>query len=188
MPLIKGKSKKAFEHNVKAEMHAGKPQDQALAISYQIQRKNRKMANGGMVDKGPALDQEKARQMQSGATESGYQPQQWMKNLKEGIKMAAGGMVEDEHAESIADDIMRRRNAKIQDGQVDLTENAEENPSAFRQNNREAMLKENYSESEGLDELDSPMDSNRHAVDLEDEDEHSLSSAVMRRMAIKRGK
>jgi hypothetical protein len=39
MPLIKSKSKKAFGKNVAAEMHAGKPQKQALAIAYDIQRR-----------------------------------------------------------------------------------------------------------------------------------------------------
>jgi hypothetical protein len=39
MPLMKGKSEKAFKHNVRAEMHAGKPQKQALAIAYSIKRK-----------------------------------------------------------------------------------------------------------------------------------------------------
>ena len=51
MPLIKRKSQKAFEHNVKAEMHAGKPQNQALAISYSVKRKAKK-ASGGMVESG----------------------------------------------------------------------------------------------------------------------------------------
>ncbi len=52
MPLIRGKSKKAFEHNLKTEMHEGKPQDQALAIAYSVKRK-KKMAEGGKVDKDP---------------------------------------------------------------------------------------------------------------------------------------
>ena len=51
MPLIQGKSKKSFGKNVSREMKAGKPQDQALAIAYNVKRKNmRKMAKGGMVD------------------------------------------------------------------------------------------------------------------------------------------
>lgn len=41
MPLIKSKSKKAFEHNVKAEMRAGKPKKQALAIAYSVKRKSK---------------------------------------------------------------------------------------------------------------------------------------------------
>ena len=39
MPLIKSKSKKAFSENVSKEMHAGKPQKQALAIAYSVKRK-----------------------------------------------------------------------------------------------------------------------------------------------------
>jgi len=38
MPLQKGKSKKAFKHNVEAEIKAGKPQKQAVAIAYSVQR------------------------------------------------------------------------------------------------------------------------------------------------------
>lgn len=34
MPLEKGKSKKAFKHNVRAEVKAGKPVKQAVAIAY----------------------------------------------------------------------------------------------------------------------------------------------------------
>lgn len=49
MPLKPGKSKAAFGHNVKAEMHAGKPQRQALAIAYNEARK-RKMFSGGTVE------------------------------------------------------------------------------------------------------------------------------------------
>jgi hypothetical protein len=38
MPLVKSKSEKAFSKNVKAEVKAGKPQKQAVAIAYQIKR------------------------------------------------------------------------------------------------------------------------------------------------------
>ena len=51
MPLKHSKSKKAFEHNIKAEMDAGKPQPQALAIAYSVKRKApKKMAEGGKVN------------------------------------------------------------------------------------------------------------------------------------------
>lgn len=46
MPLYEGKSKNAFSHNVAAEMQAGKPQKQALAIAYKqrdIRPKMKKM-------------------------------------------------------------------------------------------------------------------------------------------------
>ena len=38
MPLIKSKSKKAFQSNVKKEIEAGKPPKQAVAIAYATQR------------------------------------------------------------------------------------------------------------------------------------------------------
>lgn len=38
MPLVKSKTKEAFQKNVKAEVKSGKPQDQAVAIAYQIKR------------------------------------------------------------------------------------------------------------------------------------------------------
>lgn len=34
MPLVKGKSPKAFAKNIKTEMAAGKPKKQAVAIAY----------------------------------------------------------------------------------------------------------------------------------------------------------
>lgn len=49
MPLFKGKSKKAFGENVATEMDSGKPQNQALAIAYNMKKKSRKMAEGGMM-------------------------------------------------------------------------------------------------------------------------------------------
>lgn len=38
MPLINTTSKKAFEKNVKAEIKAGKPPKQAVAIAYSVKR------------------------------------------------------------------------------------------------------------------------------------------------------
>jgi len=46
MPLIKSKSPKAFSKNVEAEMHAGKPQKQALAIAYSVKRAVGKKSGG----------------------------------------------------------------------------------------------------------------------------------------------
>ncbi len=39
MPLKRGTSKKTFSENVKREMEAGKPEKQAVAIAYSVQRK-----------------------------------------------------------------------------------------------------------------------------------------------------
>ncbi len=42
MPLKKSSSKKAFSANVKAEMNAGRPQKQAVAIAYSVKSKGKK--------------------------------------------------------------------------------------------------------------------------------------------------
>lgn len=61
MPLIKSKSDKAVGKNIATEMHAGKPQKQAIAIALSTQRaaakKGRKGKNesahcGGLVHHG----------------------------------------------------------------------------------------------------------------------------------------
>ena len=41
MPLIKSSSDEARKRNILAEIHAGKPTAQAVAIGYSIQRKAR---------------------------------------------------------------------------------------------------------------------------------------------------
>lgn len=46
MPLIKSKSKKAFGENIAAEMRAGKPQKQAVAIAYSVKREAEKKDSG----------------------------------------------------------------------------------------------------------------------------------------------
>jgi hypothetical protein len=42
MPLRKSTSKKAREQNIKAEISAGKPIKQAVAIGYSVQRQAKK--------------------------------------------------------------------------------------------------------------------------------------------------
>lgn len=42
MPLVQGGSKKAISENISREMHAGKPQKQAIAIAMSVARKLKK--------------------------------------------------------------------------------------------------------------------------------------------------
>jgi len=46
MPLIKSKSDKAFKSNIKAEIAAGKPPKQAVAIAYSTKRMAKKATGG----------------------------------------------------------------------------------------------------------------------------------------------
>jgi hypothetical protein len=39
VPLVKSHSKTAFRKNIKAEVNAGKPVKQAVAIAYSVKRK-----------------------------------------------------------------------------------------------------------------------------------------------------
>ncbi|CAB5225669.1 hypothetical protein UFOVP745_51 [uncultured Caudovirales phage] len=45
MPLIKGYSPKSFSKNIRTEMRSGKPQKQAIAIAYSVQKEAMKKAN-----------------------------------------------------------------------------------------------------------------------------------------------
>lgn len=50
MPLIKGKSQKAFKENIRTEVKAGKPVKQAVAIAYDVQRRAQQgKKSGGSV-------------------------------------------------------------------------------------------------------------------------------------------
>lgn len=49
MPLIKGKSEKAFKQNIRTEVKAGKPVKQAVAIAYDVQRRAQGKKEGGNV-------------------------------------------------------------------------------------------------------------------------------------------
>lgn len=64
MPLEHSSSKESFSRNVSAEMHAGKPQNQALAIAYRIKREGRAMG-------GPPPASWQVRQEARGLTHSG---------------------------------------------------------------------------------------------------------------------
>ena len=46
MPLTKSKSEKAFKSNIRAEVKAGKPVKQAVAIAYSIKRAAPKKSGG----------------------------------------------------------------------------------------------------------------------------------------------
>lgn len=94
---------------------------------------------------------------------------------RERMHMAEGGAINGE------DSIYTHPEAD----QADLSRNAEEDANMEDQSSYDALRKENYSESEGLRKLDSPMDSNEHGHDI-DSDEHDMISSIRSKMNMKR--
>lgn len=172
MPLIKGRSKKSFDHNVKAEMDAGKPQDQALAIAYSVKKKApKKMYKGGMLPKGSQED--------SSVAPAPRKPDDRRPPMDEYMAdhFSEGGEVE-EHYESIADAILAKKRQ-----QADLNKNSEEQPNQYYKYNEEAGGEEQYD----LDQLSpQPMDSNEHGDPDLEEDKRDFIDEVRRKVMAKR--
>lgn len=98
-------------------------------------------------------------------------------------RYADGGEI---HPKSVAEACMMKRKRMAKGGEVDLSENAEEHKNMEDDLSFEALKKENYSESDGLDELDSPKDSNEHGHDI-DSDKHDMISSIRKKIKSKRG-
>lgn len=86
MPLEKGKSQKAFEHNVKTEIHHDKPLKQSLAVAYAMKRKAQHKAMGGDA----AIEHEGMHMCSGGACEHPSH------------KMSDGGYASDAHAAAMS--------------------------------------------------------------------------------------
>ena len=89
------------------------------------------MADGGAVDDIPEPDPKAAAQVQKGATESGWQPGQWAKNIKEGLGMAHGGMMHDD----LVDRVIKRHYSEggmvANGGEDDFEQLADSRPNNF---------------------------------------------------------
>jgi hypothetical protein len=100
-------------------------------------------------------------------------------------KMAEGGEIEDEeeleHEADIASAVMAKRRRMAKGGEVDLSENAMEQPNDFDELNEDA-LKENYDEE--LMDVTQPEDSNEHSPehDMENVHDEDIISAIRSRM------
>lgn len=206
MPLIKSKSKKAFEHNLKAELEAGKPKDQSLAIAYSVQRKNKpkKMAAGGPVADEEAMESPEHEASESPEAEKAEHSEVSIDSLtpeeiamihehraheamespeEEAAEHTEDEMEEDEHP-SVASAIMAKRKKMANGGMVDLNKNSEEDLNNEDQMSFKAGLKEQYD----LDQLDpQPMDSNEHGDEI-DSDKHDMISMIRKKIASKRSK
>lgn len=190
MPLIKSASKKAVGKNIETEMGAGKPQAQSIAIALGVQRKNKKkMAMGGKAEadhspnleiideRYPAPDKKDFMSKDwSGGSAPARKPDDMRLPMAEYMasRFAKGG---------VAEAIMRKK-MMAEGGEVDLAENAEEHDNETDDLNLDALGKENYSESAGLDDLDYDTSVSKGDM-LSDEDAHDMISAIRRRMKSK---
>lgn len=104
------------------------------------------------------------------------------RDLDEAVKMAEGGEILSEGRKSR---IKSHGSMDSDDSsQVDLSRNADEDANEEDQASFESLMKENYSESEGLDQLDQPEDSNLKGDSEEEEshDRHDRVSNIRSRM------
>lgn len=127
-------------------------------------------------------------------------------NEYEDSAYAEGGIVEEEemeHAASLAAAIMAKRKRYARGGailsedsmesddndQADLSRNAEEDANMEDKASFDALRKENYSESDGLEALDQPSDSNEDGDSREDDEENindsDIVAAIRRKSKIK---
>lgn len=171
-----------------------------------------KYADGGMIGKQAEHRAELDKESADWAQDLAHHEVDKMapkEDMHKDAKYADGGEVEDEemaidHAASIASAIMSKRRQSRQDsgsededqaemyadgGEVDLSINADEEPNHEDQYSFEALKKENYSESEGLEQMSSPMDSNEHGdsreMDSENDHDGRLVSAIRRKMKMR---
>jgi hypothetical protein len=104
------------------------------------------------------------------------------------MMMAEGGEI-NEHDDAADIHSKHSIDSDSHSSQVDLSRNADEDANEEDQLSYNALRKENYSETPGLDALDSPMNSAQHGDDEESESENKhdnkLVSAIRRKMKSK---
>jgi hypothetical protein len=81
---------------------------------------------------------------------------------------------------------MMAEGGSVDDSEADVSRNANEDYNKEDQMSFDALRKENYSETPGLDMLDQPEDSNEHGDKLSDADAHDLVSTIRRKLKLSR--
>jgi hypothetical protein len=106
--------------------------------------------------------------------------------MDEAERYAEGGEILD----STEDDDIHSHDSIYSDDsdQADISRNVDEDANEEDQLSYNALRKENYSESEGLAHMDSPMDSNEHGDQREEdaENKHDMISSIRRKMNSRR--
>lgn len=226
MPLFSGK--KNMSKNIKTEMAAGKPQKQSIAIAYNMAKRNKKMARGGLVEgeaskkmeslndsmhalngddwdeKDEAASNPSSKPMTEPKLDSGLdadlndEESDLLSQFRPGSPemkapkkfMADGGMITADSSDSdeldMVGKIMAHRKMMAEGGSVDLSENASEDKNNEDDMSFDALKKENYSESDGLEDLTQPTDSNEHGHALSDADAHDMVDMIRRKLKLSR--
>lgn len=214
MPLLKSPSKKALSKNIETEMDAHpspEKRKQNLAVAYSVQRqaKKKKMAEGGEVR--PSADERLRRSldMLEGASSMHSEEIDARREKMSGIDdadderemrmMASGGevdarkerMVDEDEMPMYGEDMLedesihasiRRKMAK--GGEVDVQEsNGDESLNDEDDLSFEAARKKTYFDDSQLSAQ--PEDSNEHADELDDEDEHDMVDVIRRKIKSK---
>lgn len=193
MPLFKSSSKKAVGKNIEAEMDAGKPQKQSIAIAMDVQRraKKKKMAFGGKAeyDADSHLDPQEGRDDERAIPVDEYMADKWSEGSAPARKpdderLPMDEYMDDQFAEggSVVDRIMQKRmkgQSYAEGGEVEGSEHDSELPADMWESDEEAGLKENYSDS---GEHMQPKDSNEHSHSLPEEDLYDMVDQIRRKM------
>ena len=205
MPLITGKSPKAFSHNVRAEMHADKPLKQSLAIAYAMKRKAQRRdehedeehkADGGFIHEEEASGYEPHKYHRGGYAHggepefeheeeaSGYEDEHLPCPDCESGHCSVHGADMMEHGGDVVDRIMRKSMKKMSEGGrvanqehgPDDDDLADFSPNEFDDLVLRDDLEQHYTGENSGDEL---------GDEQEDADRHDIVSRVMRSQRLK---
>lgn len=178
MPLIKSKSPEAFKSNIKAEMKAGKPMSQSLAIAYSMKKKAKKMADGGEVSDERAAAAKKMRE--AFASKSGSPGPSPTPDAAVVSGYAEGGDVE-MHVNDLVDRIMNKRKMMSEGGEVANGANDEKELADFDSNNFDDLALRDDLESSytGANSGDSLGDAQ------EDHDRADIIAKIMKQRSMK---
>lgn len=190
MALIKKLSDKKAEAD-RAPFKSSKP-SLAVAMSVQRRAKMKKMAEGGRIDEedgNPDLDTHEGRDDERTVPVDEYMASQWSKGSAPARKpddkrLPMDEYMDDQFAEggSVVDRIMQKRmkgKPYAEGGEVEGSEHDAELPADMWEEDEEAGLKENYSDS---GEHPQPKDSNEHSHDLSDEDMYDMVDQIRKKL------
>lgn len=194
MPLMHGKGQKAFEHNIKAEMHADKPLKQSLAIAYAMKRRSQKRhdhedeyAKGGDVGGGKHFKNphpEGIAEFEEEENRSGYSHGDLPCPDCESGHCNIHGADMLEHGGDVVDRIMRKGVTKMSEGGRVANQDHGENDNDLADFSRNEFddlvlrddLEQHYTGENSGDYLDD---------EREDDDRHDIVARVMRSQAKK---